>query len=568
MNQSDLRARLALVLILPMLFLGCSTTGSFLPTSLPGRSVSNQAEASYLFLKYLELLQNQDYPAALQALDKAAAKDPSPELSAEQALFHYRYQDDIQAGLAAVNQGLERFPDSRRLTMTGVDLYLKDDQTEAAAALLHSYLKSKPRDVQAVSRLSELYLQQDKASQALDRLKAIPDKRRTAEIHFRMAQAFADLEERDKAISHLRTATEMAPSMLQAWAELAYQYEMAKDFVAAQKTYSKLLDMGLDNPDIRLRLIELHLKLNNPGQALQQAQALPADEKLLIKAGSLFVQNNFYAEAERLLQNLADGTISDKSLYLRAIIAYRGHKDKRSALQFLERIDQGSSLHSDSLSLQCQLLFKMGRNEQARQTARKGQSLYPDMADFWLLESDILRSQEKYGHAISLLKQARKPLPKNTSILFQLGFLEHERGNPERALGYMERIIQINPDHAQALNFVGYTLTEEGRDLDRALILIQKALEMEPDNGYFLDSLAWLYYKTDELEQAWETINRAVASVKEDPVMWDHYGDIARSMDKLGQARKAYQRALKLDPPNPDQIQLKLDSLPVSPNKL
>jgi tetratricopeptide (TPR) repeat protein len=561
MTQRLVHATLPGLICLAVLLSGCGASKRLINPILPGSRLTDQAESTYQFLKYLELLRNNEQQAALEALEQATALNPSPDLYAEQGIFHSRFRDNPELGIAAVERGLERFPMSRKLVLTYVDLQMRLERVDSAVTRLESYLEAKPDDVRASSRLAELYLQKKEYSRVVDLFKLIAEKEWTAEVHYLLAQAFAGLEDRDKAVSHLQTATRQAPDMLKAWAELAYQYEMAKEFVDAQETYAKLLDMGLNNPNIRLRLIELHLKLNNPGQALQQAQALPADENLLVKAGSLFIQNNFYAEAEEILDSLNGTAMSDKTIYLRALIAFQGQDDSEKALDLLDRIDRDSSLHSDSLSLQSQLLFKLGRNDQALQKAQTGQSLYPEQADFWILESDILRSQKRYPEAIDVLQEAREHLPEDTDILFQLGFLKHELGRPEEALDFMEKVIRINPDHAQALNFVGYTLTEQGRDLDRALILIKKALEIEPENGYFLDSLAWLYFKTQKLDKAWEAISRAVTIQGQDPVIWDHYGDIASSLGKKEKAREAYQRALELEAPNPKQIERKLEGL-------
>ena len=107
---------------------------------------------------------------------------------------------------------------------------------------------------------------------------------------------------------------------------------------------------------------------------------------------------------------------------------------------------------------------------------------------------------------------------------------------------------------------MGYTLAEEGRELDRAEVLIKKALEQSPDSGYILDSLAWVYFRQGKIKQAWEEIKRAV-DVVDDPVIWEHYGDIAAAAGHKKQARKGYESSLKLDSEHKDRINEKLDAL-------
>lgn len=197
--------------------------------------------------------------------------------------------------------------------------------------------------------------------------------------------------------------------------------------------------------------------------------------------------------------------------------------------------------------------------------ARKGQELFPEQSSFWLLEAEILRSQERNDDALRVLEKGLEQTPKDTRILFQLGVAEYELDHPEKAIEYMERIISIDPEHAQALNFVGYTLVEQDRDLERAQVLIKKALRLDPGNGYFLDSLAWLYFKTGRLQKAWKTISEAVSKVQSDPVIWEHYGDIAKALNKPESARKGYEKALQADHEEPRTIKDKLRAVPSKP---
>jgi len=114
----------------------------------------------------------------------------------------------------------------------------------------------------------------------------------------------------------------------------------------------------------------------------------------------------------------------------------------------------------------------------------------------------------------------------------------------------MEKIISLYPDYDPALNFVGYVLAEEGKDLNRAKLLIETALKMSPNNGYYLDSLAWVYFKLKELDKAWEYIQKAVSFTADDPTIWQHYGDIARSLNLKKEAIRGYKQSLKLNPHN------------------
>ena len=90
---------------------------------------------------------------------------------------------------------------------------------------------------------------------------------------------------------------------------------------------------------------------------------------------------------------------------------------------------------------------------------------------------------------------------------------------------------------------------------------MQGALKVKPDNGYFVDSLAWVYFKQKKLRLAWAEIKRAVELVDSDPVIWEHYGDIARALNYPAEARKGYSRSLDLDGDNAESVRAKLNEL-------
>lgn len=127
----------------------------------------------------------------------------------------------------------------------------------------------------------------------------------------------------------------------------------------------------------------------------------------------------------------------------------------------------------------------------------------------------------------------------------------------------MKEILLAEPDNYDALNFVGYTLVEQNKDLKQAEEYLLKADRLNPNHGYINDSLAWLYYKKGDYAKALEFIEKAISysknSAKEDATMWEHYGDIAQKLGNFDTARSAYEKSLKIEK-NSD-VELKLNKL-------
>ena len=114
----------------------------------------------------------------------------------------------------------------------------------------------------------------------------------------------------------------------------------------------------------------------------------------------------------------------------------------------------------------------------------------------------------------------------------------------------------------QALNYVGYTLAEENRDLERAVKLLVRADELSPNQSYIVDSLAWALFKSGRQEEALKEIRRAVKLGDQvDSSIWEHYGDIALRSGLKDEARKAYQKALDLKPANAEALRQRLSTL-------
>src|SRR5439155_1138796 len=166
----------------------------------------------------------------------------------------------------------------------------------------------------------------------------------------------------------------------------------------------------------------------------------------------------------------------------------------------------------------------------------------------------LLLTQKAYEPALALLREAIQESPGDVEAQLRIGLIYGELKDYVKAveqiklvlalrpqelrvrdhLAYlfeelvheMEEAIRLDPKHADALNYLGYTYAERDMRLEEAVALIQRALAVKPQNGYYLDSLAWAYYKMGRFQEALAEMKRAVAVVPDDPVFLEHLGDI------------------------------------------
>ncbi|MDD2714472.1 MAG: tetratricopeptide repeat protein [Candidatus Wallbacteria bacterium] len=116
----------------------------------------------------------------------------------------------------------------------------------------------------------------------------------------------------------------------------------------------------------------------------------------------------------------------------------------------------------------------------------------------------------------------------------------------DQSLQQYEILLKLNPSNARYYNDLGYLLADNGIDLKRAVSLCQEALQLSPQNGAYLDSLAWASFKLGDMEQARKQIEQAMELEKEEPYIFYHAGEIYFSLQDLDHALEYYRQALKL----------------------
>ncbi|MFQ5518541.1 MAG: tetratricopeptide repeat protein, partial [Mariprofundus sp.] len=180
--------------------------------------------------------------------------------------------------------------------------------------------------------------------------------------------------------------------------------------------------------------------------------------------------------------------------------------------------------------------------------------------DAHLMLSAIRLTQKRY----QLLLDETEPLLKLAKLPEQLLFnravaFEHFK-RYEQLGATLNQILAANPNHAEALNFLGYSYAVQNLQLDQAELLIKRALTLKPDDGYYLDSLAWVYFKKGDYAKAIELQSKALKQIPHDTVMHEHYGDMLWKVGKQDEARAAWQKSIDLKSAQPELLRKKITS--------
>ncbi len=535
------------------------------PVSSPEKIVwklTPEAQNTYLYLVLNLAMRRDDDAQALEALNQLAALPESdPRVFLEGAVWMLakkspHAQEVIEKALAA-------HPDDVSLHLLHAEALLEFGQAEKALARMRAFAETHPGETDAKIELALLLVKLKQPAEAERILAALPAEDRTAMVEYYHARALNDLNRPDEAIAHFQAAVKRAPKFLEAWAELAHMYERRKELKKAHAAYEELLRLSENSPEVLLRLTAISLRLGEKKHALEFVRKGPDTPSFILTAANMFIEARQWDTAEALLMELRAKPAPPEELYFfLAGIAVEARNSPEEALRWIDRITPNSRAYERAVPLKVQLLANMDKQPEALAFLRQERAAQPDNKEYIQLEIRLLAAAKKWDEALKAADSALKAHPDDLDLAFLRASILDEYGKKQEAYAAMEAIVKTQPDHFQALNYMGYTLADENRDLPKALELLTKAVSLAPDRAYIVDSLAWAQYRLGKFDAAWESIRRAVElENSDDPTIWEHYGDIAKALGNTQEARKGYVRALEFKPENADSLRERLSKL-------
>ncbi|MCU4652543.1 tetratricopeptide repeat protein [Roseibacterium sp. SDUM158016] len=189
----------------------------------------------------------------------------------------------------------------------------------------------------------------------------------------------------------------------------------------------------------------------------------------------------------------------------------------------------------------------------------------PDLASVHAALADMLRRADRCAEAIDSYTAALDLVDTTQDrywfMFYARAICYHDVDDWPPAEADFRYALELNPGQPQVLNYLGYSLVEQRRNLDEALGMIEQAVAAEPESGYIVDSLAWVYYRLGRFDEAVEPMERAVELLPTDPIVNDHLGDVYWMVGRHREARFQWERALSLEPADEDatRIRLKLE---------
>jgi Tfp pilus assembly protein PilF len=196
-------------------------------------------------------------------------------------------------------------------------------------------------------------------------------------------------------------------------------------------------------------------------------------------------------------------------------------------------------------------------NREYEKALQNASRLEPKNPEIYKTLGLIYLQQKKYKAAQEIYTIILELAPDDAQAHFYMADIYAELNNRLLAEAELKKSLQLAPDFADALNYLGYLYIEENKNLGPAETMIKKALEIDPENGAYLDSLGWLYFKKGRYKEAVRLLERA-SILLEDPVIYEHLGDVSFSLRDIPKAIDNWKKSLRLEPAQ-DKVKKKIE---------
>ncbi|MBK1716342.1 tetratricopeptide repeat protein [Thiocystis violacea] len=475
---------------------------------------------------------------------------------------------------------------SERMAELAVRAAISGDDDEAAARGIRLWLAIAPDSPAAYQVAAFLRIKVEDRDGALDHLQRLVElSDEGVETAFAKAAAIiARLPSPDDRVSMMEALVDRFPESAEARQSLAMVAASSSRTDVAEQAARRALELRPEWNAPRLFLVRLLLSDGQRAEARSLLEgfvdASPDDQALRMLYGQFLVEEQEFTSArsvfERLLRNqpkapdvlFAVGILSlqlddlegarlhfgrlydtgerkDEAAFYLGQTAERA-ADTKSALDWYGKVD-GANL-DDAQVRMAFLRAKTGEVAQAREILQRLRDRSPDNAiPLFMVESEILQEIGRPDEAMSVYDTALALFPGDDTLLYARGLFAMKRDRIEQGERDLRQIIDSDPNHADALNALGYTLADRTDRHAEALVLIERAHVLKPDEPAILDSLGWVHYRLGDFEKALEYLRQAQDQLKDGEVA-AHLGEVLWAMERRSEAWTVWDDAIKAYP--------------------
>jgi tetratricopeptide (TPR) repeat protein len=502
-------------------------------------------------------------------------------------------------------------------------LYRLNNDLQKAENEFKTAVKLQPDSEEAVTTLAYLYNEEGDSTRAVQALNSVPDAGRSAKLYSALGYTYEQQKQYKQAIEAYRHAIELDRDNLDAIRGLAQNLMNDGQTDAALDQYKIIADANPEDAQTYLRMAEIYRKQGKFDQALdslKKAETMVQDSiEVPYQIATVYQAQGRDEEAAQTLKQLLDktekadgnytqGEKSNRAVFLERLgTIYREMGNNQSALDTFRKMlplgddnavrgyqqiidtyreskqwPQATAAAKEAVQklpndrgLKMVLASQLADTGQADTAIEQVKALLKGNADdreVYIALSQMYTRLKRWNEAEQAINKAEqlstKPEDKMYAVFVKGSVYEREK-KYEQAEEAFKHVLSSDPQNAVALNYLGYMLADRGVRLDEALNYVKKAIDLDPANGAYLDSLGWAYYKLGKYDLAEQNLSKAVQRTPNDPTVQDHLGDVYQKVGRLKQAAAHWERALNeynrsvsadVEPSEVAKVQKKLES--------
>lgn len=373
------------------------------------------------------------------------------------------------------------------------------------------------------------------------------------QAHFALAQAAALAGDNEAAIAAAREAQKLRPD----W-ELAVLLEaqvlLQRSPAAAAKRLGEFVESYPSAREARLsyaRVLVMEKRLPEARKQLEAvANASPKNPDVVYAVGLLAYQLKDYSAAEEYMKRVLGLGYRDPE-GVRYVLGQIAEEQKLwpRAIEWYESIATGDHVMPARMRT-ANAIAKQGKLDEARAFLKRVAAENPeDAIQLTVAEAQLLRDAQRHAEAFALLSEALGKQPEQPDLLYDLALTAEKLERFDLLETHLRKLIEVKPDHAHAYNALGYSFADRNTRLPEARKLIEKALELAPEDDFIVDSMGWVLYREGDLKGAARELRRAYSG-RPDAEIGAHLGEVLWMLGEKDEARRIWDEALKAGPEN------------------
>jgi len=485
----------------------------------------------------------------------------------------YRLSNDFTKAEATLKKALALEPENEEALVTLAELYSDLGDAKGAAELLEK-LSSRNNNPRLLARLGQSYEQSREHVKAADAFrKALERDPKNADYMKSLGSNLLFADQHDEAIKVLESAAQADPQDPNTFLRLGQAYRQKRDYDKALESLKKAQGLAPDSMEVAYNLALLNEVQGRPEEAarllkkLLEDTAKPAGAEYTTREKSnraIFVERlgflcrgqEKYVEAEQHFRQLVDlDPDNGGRAYANIIDTLRQARDYKRAREeadaAVKKYPQDTLLKMTRASL----LADLGSVDEAVATLRSLAATAPEKSEnpgeskreVWTSLAQVYERARRYPESLDAAAEVEKlaiTKEQKEFAYFLRGSIFERQKKIDQAEVWFRKALELNPDSAMTLNYLGYMWADKNLHLDEAVKMIARALEIDPQNGAYMDSLGWAYFRQNKMDLAEQYLVKASQRVPRDATIKDHLADVYFKTGRIREALREWQSSL------------------------